>query len=197
MDIPEAPISHHWLDSTHITFGVATLGFVHGDWKIEASRFTGREPDQQRFDFDPARFDSTAARLSWNPDAHWSLQASWAYLASPEQLLPAQNETRYSASAQYVEGAFAATLAWGHKLDSDALLLEGEYRIDRWTLFLRAESLRNSEDFGDASKIAPGVIYDIPAGEHAVIGLGGLYDFDFTSGSDPHGAMLFARFAVR
>src|SRR5204863_8412876 len=25
-EIPEAPISHHWLDSTHITFGVVTGG---------------------------------------------------------------------------------------------------------------------------------------------------------------------------
>ena len=25
-DNPEAPIAHHWLDSTHITYGVATLG---------------------------------------------------------------------------------------------------------------------------------------------------------------------------
>src|SRR5439155_21379483 len=30
MDNPEAPITHHWLDSTHVTFGVATLGYV---WK--------------------------------------------------------------------------------------------------------------------------------------------------------------------
>ena len=49
---PEAPITHHWLDSTHITFGVATLGYVH-DWlKIDASIFTGREPNQHRWGFD-------------------------------------------------------------------------------------------------------------------------------------------------
>ena len=28
MDLPEAPISHHWLDSTHISFGVVTAGLV-------------------------------------------------------------------------------------------------------------------------------------------------------------------------
>src|SRR6185295_18664261 len=27
MENPEAPLTHHWLDSTHITFGVATLGY--------------------------------------------------------------------------------------------------------------------------------------------------------------------------
>ncbi|HTO39811.1 MAG TPA: hypothetical protein VL026_02450, partial [Rhizomicrobium sp.] len=63
MDNPQAPITHHWLDSTHITFGVVTAGVVHENWKLELSRFTGREPDQFRFNFDRARFDSTAARL--------------------------------------------------------------------------------------------------------------------------------------
>ena len=36
MDSPEAPITHHWLDSTHITFGVLTAGWVHDDLKLEA-----------------------------------------------------------------------------------------------------------------------------------------------------------------
>ena len=45
MEIPEAPISHHWLDSTHISFGVVTVGYVHQQFKIDGSIFTGREPD--------------------------------------------------------------------------------------------------------------------------------------------------------
>lgn len=191
MDIPEAPASHHWLDSTHITFGVVTAGFVHDDWKLEVSRFTGREPDQYRFDFDEARFDSTSARVTWNPSANWSLEASWATLVSPEQLEPALNETRYAASAEYAEGPFAATLAWGHKERSDALLLEGEYRLGDWTGFLRAESVDGE------GKIAPGIIHDWRIGAHTLLGLGALYDFDFAHEDDPHGAMLFARFAVR
>src|SRR5919201_229062 len=44
-DNPEAPISHHWLDSTHITYGVVTLGYVYDQMKIEGSLFRGREPD--------------------------------------------------------------------------------------------------------------------------------------------------------
>jgi hypothetical protein len=39
---PDAPISHHWIDATHITFGVATLGIRVGDFKLEGSSFTGR-----------------------------------------------------------------------------------------------------------------------------------------------------------
>src|SRR5947207_2195132 len=62
MDIPEAPITHHWLDSTHITFGVLTAGVVMDKWKIEASAFRGREPDQHRFDLEAPRLHSFAAR---------------------------------------------------------------------------------------------------------------------------------------
>ena len=68
LDSPEAPITHHWLDSTHITFGVITAGVVHDDFKLEASRFHGREPDEHRYDIETGPLDSTAVRLSWNPD---------------------------------------------------------------------------------------------------------------------------------
>ena len=69
-------------------FGVATAGVVLDDWKLEVSQFTGREPDQHRFGFDHPRMDSTAARISFNPDEHWSLQASWGHLNSPERWSP-------------------------------------------------------------------------------------------------------------
>jgi len=58
MDIPEAPITHHWLDSTHITFGVLTAGVVLDTWKFEASAFRGREPDQHRYDIEAPKLDS-------------------------------------------------------------------------------------------------------------------------------------------
>src|SRR5881227_3395133 len=43
MDDPDAPIGHHWQDSTHVTFGVATAGVVWTNVKVEGSIFTGRE----------------------------------------------------------------------------------------------------------------------------------------------------------
>ena len=48
MPNPLAPISHHWLDATHITFGVVTAGVYANRWKAEASVFNGREPDENR-----------------------------------------------------------------------------------------------------------------------------------------------------
>ena len=95
MDSPEAPISHHWLDSTHITFGVITAGVVAGNVKLEASRFNGREPDERRWNIETGPLDSTAVRLSWNPTRSLALQGSWARLIAREQLVPDDNSPRW------------------------------------------------------------------------------------------------------
>jgi hypothetical protein len=215
-DDPEAPISHHWLDSTHITYGVVTVGWVHGDWKIETSEFTGREPDQYRFAFNPVRLDSSSVRVSYNPDPHWSFQVSEGFLQSPEQLTPTINEQRITASATYYtplggDGSLAATLAFGNKHLSDgtsesAGLLETEYKPSRaWTIFARGESLGSDElvpgnQVRTASKVGLGAIHDWALADHFKLGLGALYDFDFAPsspvasyGSDPHGTMVFLR----
>lgn len=210
MDIPDAPITHHWLDSTHIVFGVLTAGFVRDDWKLELSQFTGREPDENRFDFDPIRLDSTSARLSWNPGPNWSLQASWGDLKSPEELAPNVDENRVTASATYVSGPWAATVAWGLRREStgvqlNGLLAETEYKPDdAWTLFARGEWEENDELSPGAKprvgQLTLGAIHDWPVAKHWKLGLGGLYAFDFVPagivpsyGGDPHGAMGFAR----
>ena len=52
MPNPVAPITHHWLDSSHITFGLITTGLYQPRWKAEMSVFNGREPDAQRADLD-------------------------------------------------------------------------------------------------------------------------------------------------
>ena len=223
MDDPAAPITHHWLDSTHITFGVATVGYVHGDWKVEASSFTGREPDQNRFDFDPPKFDSAAARLSWNPDPHWALQASWAHLISPEELDPTVNETRWSTSAIYTqtfgrEGWWSTTVAFGRKQLSDGVNLDGwllESAVKpnfAWTVFTRAEQEQSDELDAVAGLHGPivrvseatlGAIHDWRLGGHESVGVGASYTFDFVPakladayGSNSHGTMIFLRFKL-
>ena len=218
MDSPEAPISHHWLDSTHITFGVATAGVVYRDWKVEASRFTGREPDSSRYDIDHPRFDSTAARLSWNPTARWSLQASWAHLQSPEALHPTENETRWSTSAIYSvplweTGQWSTTLAWGRKQITgeealDAFVLESALKPTKlWTVFARAERVDEMElrsphpvMADTVSKLSLGLVRDFVVSKHASLGLGGLYAFNWANvplrtlyGGSQNGAMVFLR----
>ena len=137
-------------------------------------------------------------------------------MKSPEQLAPAIDETRWTASATTVapldDGAsLAATIGWGEKQLSDGTnlngaFLEGEYRpSDPWTIFVRAEREENNELSSTPAvervvKLTAGGIHDWTLAEHWKIGLGGLCDFDFVPsalksgyGSDPHGAMIFAR----
>jgi hypothetical protein len=222
-DNPEAPITHHWLDSTHITFGVLTVGWIHDDWKIETSSFRGREPDQRRFDIETPKLDSAAVRLSWNPAPRWSLQASWAHLDSPEQLAPLANEDRVSASVIYTRpvgahGWWSTTAAFGHKDVTggerlDGWLLETAFKpAFPWTLFARAEAAQ-PEDLlpgldahatpPTVGKLSVGAIHDWRVAAHLTAGLGALYDFDFTPaplktayGPDPHGAMGFMRLKI-
>ena len=140
---PEAPITHHWLDSTHITFGVVTAGLVHNNAKIELSRFNGREPDQHRWNIETGPLDSTSVRLSWNPTSDFALQGSWAHLEDAEQLEPGVDQKRWSASGTYTRptkaGFWSTSLAWGRKtIDGesfDAVALESSMNWNDWTLF--------------------------------------------------------------
>jgi hypothetical protein len=195
IDNPEAPISHHWLDSTHISFGVVTGGVVLNDWKFDASSFRGREPDQFRYDIERPALDSFAARVSWNPVRELALQVSYGHLNSPEQLAPDVNEDRITASAIYTtpfgDGhLWSTTAAWGRKMlrpgdTLDAYLIESAAILKQnVTLFMRAERVAENELTHDipglegrvftVGKISAGGVYDFVRTEHARLGLGGL-----------------------
>jgi hypothetical protein len=120
-EVPVAPLSHHWLDATHISFGVATAGLVWGPAKLEASAFNGHEPDAKRWNLERPRFDSRAARLTVNPRPWLSAQVSAAELRGPEILHPTIDVRRYTASVSYAGTGrlrMQATLAWGRNARS-------------------------------------------------------------------------------
>ncbi|HEV7499714.1 MAG TPA: hypothetical protein VGQ33_06905, partial [Vicinamibacteria bacterium] len=120
-EIPVAPLSHHWLDSTHISFGVATVGLARGNVKLEASAFNGHEPDAARWNIERPRFDSWAARITVNPRPWLSAQASLAELRGPEILHPLIDVRRYTASVSYAAASGLrpqATLGWGRNVRS-------------------------------------------------------------------------------
>jgi hypothetical protein len=220
VDIPEAPITHHWLDSTHVTFGVATLGYVWRQFKLDGSIFTGREPDQNRWNFDRPRFDSYAARLTFNPTPAWSLQVSYGSIHSPEQLEPQVNVQRITSSISYHlawnENHWQTTFAWGRNLNDpghtlDGYLLESTVNFhDTHTLFARGERVDKDELFpatnaraGQAftvNKISAGYIFDLAAWQHMKFGVGGLGSVAILPGSlrsaygdTPLSFMVFAR----
>ena len=222
MDIPEAPITHHWLDSTHITFGVLTGGIVHDTVKVEVSGFRGREPDQFRYDIEHPALDSVSTRLSWNPIPELSAQVSWGHLHSPEQLEPNVNENRLTASIMYNKqfedgNIWATTFAWGRKMNHpghtlDGFLLESSALLaDTHTIFGRAERVDEDELLGHSesaaiftpTKFSVGYIYDFHLAEHVKLGIGGLGSryivpngLDSVYGSNPTSFMAFVRLKI-
>ena len=134
---PLAPIAHHWLDATHITFGVVTAG-VHGQrWKAEASAFNGREPDEERTNIDFGALDSVSGRVWFLPTSSLALQVSAGRLEEAEPAHPGDDDrvdvTRVTASATYhrtlrSDSRWATTIAWGRNEEENeathALLVE-------------------------------------------------------------------------
>jgi hypothetical protein len=160
MPNPVAPIGHHWLDSSHITFGLITAGVYGAAWKAEMSIFNGREPDEGRFDIDLAPLDSFSGRLSWLPTNQLAFQVSAAHLNEAEldfESAPRTDLNRVTASATYhrpldAGGMLATTLAYGINSGREflptgpvdamtqALTLEGSLTLrGRHTWFARGE----------------------------------------------------------
>lgn len=222
MDNPEAPLGHHWLDSTHITFGVATLGWILGGVKLEGSVFTGREPDEDRADIEEPKMDSWSVRASWQPNPSWSLQASTGHLKSPEQLEPGVDTDRTTASIIYNVprdgGNWQTTFTWGRNAKdpgetTDTWLLESALSFaQRHTLFGRVERQENDElsghgeagDHGeqvfDVGKLSLGYIWDAVLSDPWKAGLGALGslalipdELEHEYGEQPVSWMVFLR----
>jgi len=107
---PTSPLSHHMLDSTHITHGVVTIGARRRAWGLEVSAFQGREPDENRRDLDLGPLDSVSARASWT-SGPWRAQMSNAWRASPEPLEPGDVMTS-TASVEFARPSSATTCGW-------------------------------------------------------------------------------------
>jgi len=219
---PDAPISHHWNDGTHITFGVATLGFRYDKFKIEASSFTGREPDENRFDFDKPKFDSYSARLSFNPNKNWALQVSQGWIKGPELLHNNENVNRTIASAIYAlplddEQNINATALWGLNkskghVGENAALFEAAYRRKKLSLYSRYEWVQKSaeelnldentygRDLFGVNVLSLGVNYDVFKFSKFRSAIGGQFSvyntknaLDNLYGKNPIGGQIFIR----
>jgi hypothetical protein len=196
-----APLSHHFLDSTHIAMGVIGVAVDHDPWAIESSVFQSGEPDENRWDlFDAGPLDSWSARVSYRPSTTWEVQGSHGYLKNPERLeFASVHRTTASASwfATTANGFTAATFAAGRNAKEFhgtfyAALAEATRRQGRLSYYGRLEGvevetelLQNRGLFHSHVRVASdlvmagtvGAVIDVPSWRRFEAGLGA----EFTS----------------
>jgi hypothetical protein len=217
---PEAPITHHWFDSTHITYGVVTAGIASPKFQLEASAFRGAEPDEQRWNIETPKLDSWSVRGTFTPSPRWAMQVSYGQIKQPEALHPGEDEHRTTASVHYSNGkGLSAMAAFSAKqrVPGDTItawLAEANWDLDRHnTVFGRIENVANDELFPDhasplhdqtfrVSKFQLGYARRIPLGpvELALGGSVAAYAKPAALtpyyGAHPIGYTVFARFSL-
>ena len=135
---PTATLSHHNQDSTHIANDVATLSLTASIFTIEGSVFSGREPDENRWDVEQRNPDSFSGRIWARPTRDLALQVSVGKLKHPEAIEDG-DQTRTTASISYQrgfdDGYLAVTAILGHNQTADGAewgnTLEGTWKFAR------------------------------------------------------------------
>ncbi|MDQ4120659.1 MAG: hypothetical protein M3209_04335 [Acidobacteriota bacterium] len=222
MNNPDAPISHHWQDASHITWGVLTAGYVYDKVKFEVSAFKGAEPDENRWNFDAPKLDSFSGRFSFNPSKEWAFQISYGYLKNPE---PAEPDIRImrrtTASAIYnkrlsEDRNWSNSFVWGQNHTDEgrtnAFLFESNYEFDKNSIFGRLERVqKNSHELALPAPhpegnfwvgaYSLGYVRDVFKNKGLDVGIGGMATFntnpslisDFYGGTRHTGWQFFVR----
>ena len=198
-ELPQAPLGHHWQDSTHIANNVVTAAVKYRIVRLEASGFYGSEPNENRWNIDFGPVNSWATRLSIFPSDRWMAQVSVGRLTRPERQTPG-DIVRSTASLHYsvpMQGAtWASSFIWGrnHDLLSErnlnSYLLESVLPVSRKNFLTgRAELVDKDELFANNPELEDelarsvgstfrigaytlGYTRDIASWEHAVAGIG-------------------------
>ncbi|MEP6920832.1 MAG: hypothetical protein ABI967_06885 [bacterium] len=200
---PSATLAHHLQDSTHIAFGVFTTGFTYRWLKLEGSIFNGREPDENRYNFDAHKWNSRSARISIMPNANWTAQVSYGFLRSPEASEPTTDIRRATASVQYNKplerGNWASAFIWGrnhtsspgetHNLNGYTLESTVNF-LDKNYLYTRLELVDKNELLRPNDRALLGITDDHPSFRIGAYTFGGARDLwntekvSFAIGSD-------------
>ena len=186
---PSATLAHHLQDSTHISFGVLTTGFTYRWLKLEGSIFNGREPDENRYNFDAHKWNSRSARLSIMPNANLTMQASYGFLRSPEASEPNTDIRRATASVQYNKplkrGNWASAFIWGRNHTSsprethnlNGYTFESTLNfLDKNYVYTRLELVDKNELLRAVDRARLGIIDDHPSFRIGAYAFGGARD---------------------
>jgi hypothetical protein len=183
-----APLSHHLQDSTHISFGVVTTGFTYRWFKLEGSIFNGREPDENRYNFEAHPWNSRSERLWFAPNRNWSMQVSHGFLRNPEALEPG-DVRRTTASISYnrvlARGNWASSLIWGRNHEGhggeisnlNGYVAESTLKfLDRNYLYTRLELADKNQLLRAADRLTLGITDDHPSFRIGAYTAGGARD---------------------
>jgi hypothetical protein len=183
-----APLSHHLQDSTHISFGVVTTGIQYRWFKLEGSLFNGREPGENRYNFEANPWNSRSARLWFAPNSNWSMQVSHGFLKNPEALEPG-DVRRTTASISYnrpfERGNWASSLIWGRNHEShggeifnlNGYVAESTLKfLDRNYFYTRLELTDKNQLLRAADRISLGITDDHPSFRIGAYTFGGARD---------------------
>jgi hypothetical protein len=135
---------------------------------MEGSVFNGREPDENRWDFDFGRLDSVSGRVWYRPNDTWELQASTGHLVNPEQL-ERGNVERSTVSASWARqsGMSIASVTAGYgRNDTDhgarnAAFVEGSRHAGMNTIYGRFEALQVETALLQTDMIVTGPAADV------------------------------------
>lgn len=214
-ELPQAPLGHHWQDSTHISYNVAEVAFKRGWWRIEGSGFYGTEPGENRWMPGWGPMNSYAARFSVFPTRHWTAQVSAGRLTRPERQSPG-DVVRSTASVQYSRGGWNSTIVWGRDHDTEtqhdlnSYLAETVFPIGgknfitgRWELVDKDELLAGGNVYPVAAYTA-GYTRDIATIDHIESGIGANASFYTLPdairpfyGEHPWGINIYLRLRLR
>lgn len=153
-----APLSHHIQDSTHISFGVVTTGFTYRWFKLEGSIFNGREPGENRYNFEANPWTSRSARLWFAPNDNWSMQVSHGFLRDPEALEPGdvrRTTASISYNRRFERGNWASSLIWGrnHESHGDEIFNLNGYVAESTVNFLDRNYLYTRLELADKNQL--------------------------------------------
>ena len=186
---PAAALSHHLQDSSHISFGVFTSGFTYRWFKLEGSVFNGREPDENRYNFEAHPWNSRSARLSFAPTPDWSMQISHGLLRNPEALEEG-DVRRTTASIGYNKnfdrGNWATSVIWGRNHENhngeffnlNGYVAESTVNfLDKNYLYARLELVDKNALLREEDRVRLGIADHHPSFRIGAYTFGGARDF--------------------
>jgi len=204
-ELPQAPLSHHLQDSTHIAANVITVGAKLGMFGAAVSGFHGREPDENRWDIESGSIDSWAIRVTADPTPNITAQLSTGHLHDPEALHPGDVQ-RTTASIAYSTATSSSSLIFGRNEDNNSLTAETLWRFAKvnWVTgraeIVDKDELTDEETVHRIKALTIGYTRDIWSNAILTAAAGGnftLYGFpsalDGTYGSSPRSVYLYVR----